>query len=43
VEQKFRALVEPRYGRDPAGRALAVCWELEKVQDAGELVRLFDP
>ncbi len=42
VEKKFRALVEPRYGKDRADRALARCWALEQVKEAGELVRLFD-
>jgi 2-methylcitrate dehydratase len=42
VEQKFRTLVEPRYGRERAGRALAVCWELEKLKAVGDLMRMFD-
>jgi 2-methylcitrate dehydratase len=42
VEKKFRALVEPRYGKERADRALAACWELERANNAGELVRLFD-
>jgi len=42
VEHKFRTLVEPRYGQDRADRILHVCWELEKLKGAGELIRLFD-
>ncbi len=42
VEKKFRQLVEPRFGKDQAGRILEVCWELEKVKTAGELIQLFD-
>jgi len=42
VEQKFRRLVEPRYGKERADRVLKTCWELEKVKAAGELVRLLD-
>jgi 2-methylcitrate dehydratase len=41
VEQKFRALVEPRYGKERADRALAACWQME-TQKAGDLLRLFD-
>jgi 2-methylcitrate dehydratase len=40
VEQKFRRLVEPRYGKDRADRILAVCWDLEKLKNASELIRL---
>lgn len=40
VEQKFRALVEPRYGRERADRILAACWQLE-TKTAGELLGLF--
>jgi 2-methylcitrate dehydratase len=40
VEQKFRRLVEPRYGKDQATRILAACWDLEKLPAAGELMRL---
>ena len=42
VEKKFRTLVEPRYGKERADPVLAACWELEKANNAGELVRLFD-
>jgi 2-methylcitrate dehydratase len=39
VEQKFRRLVEPRYGKEKADRILAACWALEQTS-AGDLVRL---
>jgi 2-methylcitrate dehydratase len=42
VEKKFRAMVEPRYGKERASKILAACWELEKLQDTTELIRLFD-
>jgi 2-methylcitrate dehydratase len=42
VERKFRQLVEPRYGKDRAGRILRICWQLEKVKTNGELIQLFD-
>jgi 2-methylcitrate dehydratase len=42
VEQKFRRLVEPRYSRERADQVLKICWELEKLKSAGELVRLLD-
>ena len=41
VEQKFRLLVEPRYGKEKADRILAVCWELEKLRQPSELIGLF--
>jgi hypothetical protein len=41
VEQKFRRLVEPRYGQERAGEMLEVCWDLDKIRLAGNLVRLF--
>jgi 2-methylcitrate dehydratase len=40
VEQKFRRLVEPRFGKAKAERILAKCWELEKLSSAGELMAL---
>jgi 2-methylcitrate dehydratase len=43
VEQKFRRLVEPRYDKERADRALKACWELEKLKAAGELLRFFGP
>jgi 2-methylcitrate dehydratase len=42
VEHKFRTLVVPRYGKDRADRILSVCWELEKLKGAAELIHLFD-
>lgn len=42
VEQKFRRLVEPRYGTERADHVLKTCWELEKLKSAGDLVRLLD-
>jgi 2-methylcitrate dehydratase len=42
VEQKFRRLVEPRYGKERADRVLKICWELDKATAAGELVKLLD-
>ncbi len=42
VEQKFRSTVEPRYGRERADRILAVCWALENLAEAGELLRFVD-
>jgi 2-methylcitrate dehydratase len=42
VEHKFRTLVEPRYGKERADRILEVCWNLEKLKAAGDLVRLVD-
>ena len=42
VEHKFRTLVEPRYGQERADRILAACWNLEKLREAGDLIRLVD-
>jgi 2-methylcitrate dehydratase len=42
VEQKFRSLVEPRYGRERANRILAACWTLEKLANIKDLMQLFD-
>ena len=41
VEQKFQSLVEPRYGKGRVDRMLAVCWDLDKLKTAGELIQLF--
>src|SRR5262249_37451008 len=41
VEQKFRTLVEPKYGKERADRMLAACWGLDKLKSAGELIGLF--
>jgi 2-methylcitrate dehydratase len=40
VEHKFRSMVEPRYGKERADRILAMCWELDKLKEAGDLIRL---
>jgi len=40
VERKFRALVEPRYGKERANQVLATCWKLEDLKSAGDLVGL---
>jgi 2-methylcitrate dehydratase len=40
VEKKFRSTVEPRYGKAKADRILAACWEMEKLKNASDLVRL---
>jgi 2-methylcitrate dehydratase len=42
VEQKFRSLVEPRYGKARADQVLKVCWSLEDLKSAAELIRLVD-
>jgi 2-methylcitrate dehydratase len=40
VEAKFRRLAEPRYGKERVHRILTACWNLEKLQCAGELLKL---
>ncbi len=40
VEQKFRRLVEPRYGKERASQILAACWNLENLKNASDLIRL---
>jgi 2-methylcitrate dehydratase len=42
VEQKFRSMIERRYGKERADRILAACWQLDKLKEAGELVRLME-
>jgi 2-methylcitrate dehydratase len=42
VEDKFRALVEPHYGKGRADQILAVCWDLENLKTAGDLIGLLD-
>ncbi len=42
VEQKFRGLVEPRYGKARADQVLALCWKLETLKSPGELIQLVD-
>ena len=41
VEQKYRATVEPRYGKEAAAAILKACWELDAIRDARELVKRF--
>jgi 2-methylcitrate dehydratase len=41
VEQKFRTLVEPRYGAKRAGQILAACWKLEELKSVPELMQMF--
>ncbi len=41
VEEKFRTMAAPRYGKERADRILTACWELDKVQKAAELMSLF--
>ena len=38
VEAKFRALVEPRYGKETADAVLAKCWAFEEVKSSAEVV-----
>ncbi|HEY1859611.1 MAG TPA: MmgE/PrpD family protein [Gemmataceae bacterium] len=40
VEKKFRTLAEPHCGKERATRILAMCWELEKLREAVELLAL---
>jgi 2-methylcitrate dehydratase len=40
VEAKFRALVEPRYGKATAGEVLAKCWKFDEVTDVAGVLRL---
>ena len=42
VEAKFRAMVEPKYGRPKADAILARCWTLESLTSVTDLVRMFD-
>lgn len=42
VEQKFRSMVEPRYGKEVADQVLKACWGLDNLQNAGELLRPLD-
>src|SRR5207237_5280604 len=42
VEAKFRTLVEPRYGRERVERILKACWDLDKLESAGALVKLLE-
>jgi 2-methylcitrate dehydratase len=40
VEKKFRTAVEPRYDKAAADRILATCWDMEKLKNATDLVKL---
>jgi 2-methylcitrate dehydratase len=40
VEAKFRALVEPRYGRKTADAVLGRCWKFEDVTDVADVLTL---
>jgi 2-methylcitrate dehydratase len=42
VEQKFRTLVDSRYGKKRSQEILDCCWSLEKLKATAELVRLLD-
>ncbi|MBL8795804.1 MAG: MmgE/PrpD family protein [Planctomycetia bacterium] len=42
VEHKFRTMVEPRYGKQRADQMLARCWDLDKLTNVADLIRLFD-
>lgn len=42
VEQKFRRLVEPKYGQQRASAILARCWDLENLTNITDLIRMFD-
>lgn len=41
VEQKFRTLVEPAYGKARADAMLARCWDLENLTSVTDLLQLF--
>ncbi len=41
VEQKFRTLVEPRYGPQKASQMLAMCWKLDELKSMKDLMDLF--
>ena len=40
VEAKFRAMVEPRFGRPTADAVLEKCWKFEEVTDVSTVLRL---
>lgn len=42
VEQKFRRMVEPKYGQQRASAILARCWDLETLTSVTDLIRMFD-
>jgi 2-methylcitrate dehydratase len=41
VEAKFRALAEPRYGKERVQAMLKACWQLDQLKSTSELLRLF--
>src|SRR5262249_41504737 len=41
VEKKFRALVEPKYGKQKMQPMLDRCWSLEKQSNVTELLDMF--
>ena len=40
VEEKFRRLAEPRLGKERVQAILGTCWQLEKLKNAGDLLKL---
>ncbi len=42
VEAKFRRLAEPKYGSTKVNKVLTQCWDLERLTNITELLRLFD-
>lgn len=42
VEQKFRAMVEPRYGKSTADAVLARCWDFENSTNPREVLALLN-
>ncbi len=42
VEEKFRRLVEPRYGRERASAILNACWRFDELAQARQLLALLD-
>src|SRR5262245_20423832 len=42
VEAKFRAVAEPRYGKERAAEIIRRCWDLENLTSVTELIRLMD-
>src|SRR5207302_2431572 len=42
VDKKFRALVEPRYGKPRADQILQACRELDRLKNASDLTKLLE-
>ncbi len=42
LERKFRRVVEPVYSKAVADKVLSACWSLDKLERAGDLVKLLD-